>query len=63
MATDTLLSALVSRRPCLGGTANGIRADINAAYRAVHDPNAYDPGAIQGEPRPRRGGDQKIEIA
>ena len=27
--------------------ASAIRADINRAYRAVRDPNAYDPGAFR----------------
>ena len=47
MATDTLLSALVGQGHVPEGTANTIRADINAAYRAVHDPNAYDPGSFR----------------
>jgi hypothetical protein len=44
MATDTLLSSLVSQGDVSEGTANTIRADINGAYRAVRDPNAYSPG-------------------
>ena len=44
MATDTLLSALVNSGEVRPGTANRIRADINAAYRAVRDPNEYSPG-------------------
>lgn len=44
MATDTLLSALVDEHQVSEGAANGIRGDINAAYRAVRDPNAYSPG-------------------
>ncbi len=47
MATDTLLSALVNDGHVSPAAANNIRADINAAYRAVHDPNAYDPGAFR----------------
>ena len=47
MATDTLLSALVSQSEISVAAANGIRVDINAAYRAVHDPNAYDPGGFR----------------
>jgi hypothetical protein len=42
MATDTLLSALVHQGEVPAGAASAIRGDINAAYRAVHDPNAYD---------------------
>lgn len=37
MAVDTLLSSLGT------GAPESIRADINSAYRAVRDPNAYDP--------------------
>ncbi|HET9637943.1 MAG TPA: multiheme c-type cytochrome [Allosphingosinicella sp.] len=37
MAVDTLLSSLGP------GAPESIRADINSAYRAVRDPNAYDP--------------------
>ena len=47
MATDTLLSALVSGGHVPLSTANAIRVDINGAYRAVHDPNAYDPGGFR----------------
>jgi hypothetical protein len=37
MAVDTLFSSLGTSAP------ESIRADINLAYRAVRDPNAYDP--------------------
>jgi hypothetical protein len=47
MATDTLLSALVNQGQVPAGTAAGIRGDINAAYRAVHDPNGYDPAGFR----------------
>jgi len=47
MATDTLLSALVNQRHVTAEAANRIRIDINGAYRAVHDPNAYDPGGFR----------------
>jgi Cytochrome c554 and c-prime len=47
MATDTLLSALVNDGAVSAAAANSIRADINSAYRAVHDPNDYDPGAFR----------------
>ena len=47
MATDTLLSALVNDGHVSPAAASAIRGDINAAYRAVHDPNAYDPGAFR----------------
>ncbi|MEA3003046.1 MAG: hypothetical protein QOH81_1834 [Sphingomonadales bacterium] len=43
MAVDTLLSALVAGGEADAQAANAIRADINLAYRAVRDPNAYDP--------------------
>jgi hypothetical protein len=47
MATDTLLSALVSQGHVRPAAAETIRADINAAYRAVHDPNDYDPAGFR----------------
>jgi hypothetical protein len=43
MAVDTLLSALVSSGAASNDSANAIRVDINEAYRAVRDPNAYSP--------------------
>jgi hypothetical protein len=43
MATDTLLSSLVATGSVGNERANAIRADINLAYQAVRDPNAYDP--------------------
>ena len=43
MATDTLLSALVSGGHVTADAAGAIRGDINLAYRAVRDPNAYQP--------------------
>ena len=47
MATDTLLSALVNQGRISAAAAAGIRTDINAAYRAVHDPNDYDPAGFR----------------
>lgn len=47
MATDTLLSALVNDGQVSEGAASNIRADINSAYRAVRDPNAYSPGEFR----------------
>ncbi|MGQ0560047.1 MAG: multiheme c-type cytochrome [Sphingosinicella sp.] len=44
MAVDTLLSALVDEGAVSTAAARAIRADINAAYRAVRDPNDYSPG-------------------
>ncbi|RYY38241.1 MAG: hypothetical protein EOP59_13225 [Sphingomonadales bacterium] len=43
MATDTLLNALVNSGQVGGGAATSIRADINRAYAAVREPNAYRP--------------------
>lgn len=43
MAADTLLSALVNEGHINEDAAGSIRADINGAYRAVRDPNAYNP--------------------
>jgi hypothetical protein len=42
MAVDTLLSSLVSSGGIATGSAQSIRSDINLAYRAVRDPNAYN---------------------
>jgi hypothetical protein len=47
MATDTLLSSLVNSRHVSSQSAQAIRTDINAAYRAVRDPNSYDPREFQ----------------
>ena len=46
-ATDTLLSALVDEGEVSERAANTIRVDINSAYRAVRDPNAYSPGQFR----------------
>jgi hypothetical protein len=43
MAVDTLLSALVGSGGASASAAASIRGDINDAYRAVRDPNAYAP--------------------
>lgn len=43
MATDTLLSSLVNSGQISPSAADAIRVDINGAYRAVRDPNAYQP--------------------
>ena len=48
MATDTLLSALVNMGYVGKGAADGIRPQINVAYAAVHDPNAYKPAQFRG---------------
>lgn len=47
MATDTLLSALVAQGHVPEGAVQSIRGDINAAYRAVREPNEYDPGQFR----------------
>lgn len=41
MAVDTLLSALVKQGAIQPAAAASIRADVDRAYRAVHDPNDY----------------------
>jgi len=43
MAVDTLLNALVREGRITVGAAAGIRADLNRAYSAVSEPNAYRP--------------------
>jgi hypothetical protein len=43
MAVDTLLSALVNAGQVDAAAAKAIRGDIETAYRAVREPNAYDP--------------------
>jgi Cytochrome c554 and c-prime len=43
MAADTLLNALVNNGQIPAGSAAGIRSEINRAYSAVRDPNAYRP--------------------
>jgi len=43
MATDTLLSAMVNAGHVNSGQASAIRDDVNRAYHAVRDPNAYRP--------------------
>lgn len=44
MAIDTLLNGLVTDGRVTAGAAAGIRANINRAYSAVEEPNAYRPG-------------------
>ena len=43
MAIDTLLNSLVREGRVSVGAAAGIRTDINTAYQAVAEPNAYRP--------------------
>jgi hypothetical protein len=43
MAVDTLLSALANAGQVRVADTKPIRGDIELAYRAVRDPNAYDP--------------------
>ena len=47
MAIDTLLNALVAQGQVEGSAAAAIRPDINRAYRAVRDPNAYRPAEFK----------------
>lgn len=47
MGVDTLLGALVASGRVTVGAAAGIRADIDRAYAAVKDPNAYKPAEFQ----------------
>ena len=47
MAIDTLLNAMVSNGQATVGSAAAIRGDINRAYAAVRDPNAYRPRDFQ----------------
>ena len=48
MATDTLLSALVNMGYVAKPAADGIRGQVNVAYAAVRDPNAYRPDQFRG---------------
>jgi hypothetical protein len=47
MAVDTLLSAIVRSGNITQGAAAGIRANVNRAYSAVRDPNAYRPSEFR----------------
>jgi hypothetical protein len=47
MAVDTLVSALVRSGEVTQGAAAGIRANIDRAYDAVREPNAYRPEAFR----------------
>lgn len=47
MGIDTLLGALVGAGRITVGAAAGIRSDIDRAYGAVKDPNAYRPAEFQ----------------
>jgi len=47
MGVDTLLNAMVTSGQVTVGAAAGIRDDINRAYAAVRDPNAYHPQDFQ----------------
>jgi hypothetical protein len=47
MAIDTLLSALVAAGQVDRSAAAAIRPDINIAYRAVSDPNAFRPTELR----------------
>ncbi|PZQ20742.1 MAG: hypothetical protein DI569_14455 [Sphingopyxis macrogoltabida] len=47
MGVDTLLNSMVSSGRITVGAAAGIRGDIDRAYAAVKDPNAYKPTEFQ----------------
>ncbi|MCW1381441.1 cytochrome c family protein [Novosphingobium sp. KCTC 2891] len=47
MAIDTLLNGLVNGGMVSGSAASGLRVQINEAYRAVKEPNAYQPLAFR----------------
>lgn len=47
MAVDTMLNALVRSGDVTIGAAAGIRADVNRAYAAVKEPNAYRPAEFR----------------
>lgn len=47
MAVDTMLNALVKSGQVTIGAAAGIRGEINRAYAAVKDPNAYRPAEFR----------------
>ena len=47
MAVDTLLNSLVNSGQVSGGSAAALRADINRAYAAVREPNAYRPAEFR----------------
>ncbi|MGQ2929593.1 MAG: multiheme c-type cytochrome [Sphingopyxis sp.] len=47
MGVDTLLNSMVSSGRITVGAAAGIRGDIDRAYAAVKDPNAYKPAEFQ----------------
>jgi hypothetical protein len=47
MAVDTLLNALVKQGRITVGAAAGIRSNVNRAYAAVNNPNAYNPAAYR----------------
>lgn len=47
MATDTMVNALVSQGTVSEAAVRGIRDDINVAYNAVREPNAYRPAEFR----------------
>ncbi len=48
MALDSLLDALVKQGAVTRKRTATVRGSIDAAYRAVRDPNLYQPGEFQG---------------
>lgn len=55
MAIDTLLNAMVREGRVTMGAAAGIRADLNRAYAAVSEPNAYRPAQFRSALRSAAG--------
>jgi hypothetical protein len=47
MALDTLLGALVKEGAVTRGAAGSVRGSIDAAYRAVREPNGYQPAEFR----------------
>lgn len=47
MAADTLLASLVAERQIDRTAAARVRSDLDRAYRAVHDPNAFRPAELR----------------
>src|SRR3546814_5713232 len=47
MAVDTLLNGMVKSGRVTVGAAAGIRAEVNRAYAAVKEPNAYRPAEFR----------------
>lgn len=48
MAVDTLLSSMIAAKQVAGPNVRDMRAEVNVAYAAVDDPNAYDQDRLTG---------------